>query len=147
VPGWQDKVVAVLLAETSDLRALARLAGYDPATFWRDANIRNAGLSAQDLTGLDLSCARMPPGVARSGTMQDAAQVKAPDLAEDLKVWADAKLASGNRWLERAMDNWRQAEAHLDRAAAEMQDAVDGLVNAGAHRHMALTRKRLAEVL
>jgi hypothetical protein len=52
---WQRTVIQLLLADTSDLRNLATIAGADYRTFYRGANFRSADLSGQDLAGLDLS--------------------------------------------------------------------------------------------
>jgi tetratricopeptide (TPR) repeat protein len=53
---WQDRVVALLDAETDDLVELAHIAGCPPRTFYRDANFRRADLTAQPrLVELDLS--------------------------------------------------------------------------------------------
>lgn len=147
---WQDKVVKVMLAETSDLRKLARLVGHDPATFWRDANFRTADPSDQDLEGLDLSAATMP-----------SQGIKAPDdvlgqLEEDLakanrrsepKIWAEARSALGDYWLRRSIADWTQAEACLDHATDHFIQAVDGYVDAGADREMAQGRYHLAKAL
>jgi formylglycine-generating enzyme required for sulfatase activity len=39
---WLDKVVEILKAETADLRELARIAGYDPADFYRGTDMEGA---------------------------------------------------------------------------------------------------------
>ena len=56
----------LLSADTSDLRALAQIAGADPTTFYRTANFRRADLSDQNLDGImldqsTLSKAKTPP--------------------------------------------------------------------------------------
>ena len=147
MPDWQEKVILVMLAETSDLRELAELAGYDPATFWRDANFRKADLSGQDLTGIDVSQARLPPGVTLPTLPTDTSDAPKADRLKEPAEWAAAMLASGNRWLEKAMDNWAEAETYLDHATVKMKDAVDAYVDAGTGIPMALARKRLAEAL
>lgn len=50
---WLSKVVALLNAETSDLRALAHLAGEDPRTFYKGTSLAGADLRGQDLRGME----------------------------------------------------------------------------------------------
>lgn len=66
---WEERVLAVLRAETSDLRELALIAGADPTTFYRDANFRNCDLRGENLAGFDLTHAKM------DGTLLDEEQL------------------------------------------------------------------------
>ena len=63
---WEKQALKLLMADTEDLRELAKIAGYDYQTFYRGANFRGADLSHQDLEGVDLSRATnisaLPPG-------------------------------------------------------------------------------------
>lgn len=52
---WLDKVVALLQAETADLRELAIIAGGNPKTFYRGASLDDVDLSDQDVRGMNLS--------------------------------------------------------------------------------------------
>ena len=61
----QRTVIALLTSDTADLRQLARIAGRDPATFYRGAHLRKCDLSTIALNGIDLtgvndSQAKMP---------------------------------------------------------------------------------------
>src|SRR5277367_430123 len=55
VAHWLDKVVEILEAETSDLRELARIAGYNPATFYRGTVMDGVDIRGQDLTGMEFT--------------------------------------------------------------------------------------------
>jgi squalene synthase HpnC len=52
---WLDKVVTLLQSETSDLRELARIAGGDPRTFYRGANMNGSDFCGQDLRGMEFT--------------------------------------------------------------------------------------------
>ncbi len=52
---WLDKIVEIMEAETADLRDLARIAGYDPADFYRGTVMDGADLRGQDLTGMEFT--------------------------------------------------------------------------------------------
>jgi hypothetical protein len=52
---WLQKVVAILKAETADLRELAHLAGGNPETFYRGAKMDGVDLSGQDLRGMEFT--------------------------------------------------------------------------------------------
>jgi hydroxysqualene synthase len=52
---WLDKVVTLLQSDTSDLRELARIAGGDPRTFYRGANMNGSDLCGQDLRGMEFT--------------------------------------------------------------------------------------------
>jgi formylglycine-generating enzyme required for sulfatase activity len=52
---WLDKVVEIMEAKTDDLRELARIAGYDPADFYRGTPMNGADLRGQDLTGMEFT--------------------------------------------------------------------------------------------
>lgn len=52
---WLDMVVALLHADTSDLRELARIAGADPKNFYRGVDISALDLDGQNLDGIELS--------------------------------------------------------------------------------------------
>lgn len=52
---WLEKVIALLEAETSDLRELARLAGGNPKTFYRGVDLNNLDTTGQDLEGMEFS--------------------------------------------------------------------------------------------
>lgn len=52
---WLDQVVTILEADTSDLRALARLAGGDPSRFYLGASLDGVDLRGQDLRGMAFS--------------------------------------------------------------------------------------------
>lgn len=56
---FENVIQKILLAETSDLRELAAIAGADFRTFYRTANFRSADLSDQDLSNVDLSHASL----------------------------------------------------------------------------------------
>jgi hypothetical protein len=50
---WLERVVLLLNASTSDLRALAELVGEDPKTFYRGINLGDLEVEGQDLTGME----------------------------------------------------------------------------------------------
>jgi hypothetical protein len=50
---WLDKVLILLQARTSNLRALAELAGEDPQTFYRGVKLSDLDTEGQDLTGME----------------------------------------------------------------------------------------------
>ena len=52
---WLDKVVALLQADTADLRELARMAGGNPKTFYRGINPRELDLEGQNIEGMDFA--------------------------------------------------------------------------------------------
>ncbi|WP_299678814.1 hypothetical protein [uncultured Roseobacter sp.] len=143
MPGWQEKVVQVMLAETSDLRALARMVGHDPTTFWRDANFRQADLSGQDLSGLDISAAILPP------TAQAASEPApgSPNLADNPKAVAHDHLVRGLKALDRVLADWPHYEAPLANALAAFRLAVDAHQSLSETAGEAEARYRLAEAL
>jgi hypothetical protein len=63
---WLDMVVALLRADTSDLRELARIAGADPKTFYRGIDISALDLDGQKLDDIELSTPS--PSPTRAGT-------------------------------------------------------------------------------
>jgi len=50
---WSKVVTNLLEADTKDLRQLAKIAGHDPATFYRHTSVAELNLSTQDLTGME----------------------------------------------------------------------------------------------
>jgi hypothetical protein len=52
---WLDKVIELLNAETADLRELARIAGANPATFYRGINLADLDVNGQNLDGMQFS--------------------------------------------------------------------------------------------
>src|ERR1700680_1747168 len=52
---WLDRVVALLQADTTDLRELARIAGADPRTFYRGVDINKLDVDGQNLEGMEFS--------------------------------------------------------------------------------------------
>jgi hypothetical protein len=58
-PHWLNVVVDLLMADTIDLRQLARIAGRSPERFYRGADLRGADLRGQDLRGIDLDGANL----------------------------------------------------------------------------------------
>lgn len=142
---WQDKVVAVMLAETSDLRELALIAGYDPSTFWHDANFRNADLSGQDLDDLDLTHARLqeqtPPLGAKHNTETG------PDRLKDPAAWAMDQLRSAMRFIERALDNWPASEGVLSQGVSHAKNAIEGYEDASDPMELVRARLLHAEAL
>jgi hypothetical protein len=55
MPHWLQKVVDILNADTSNLRELARLAGGDPKTFYRGANLEGVDVENQNLQGMEFT--------------------------------------------------------------------------------------------
>lgn len=55
MPHWLEHVLVLLRADTSDLRALAKLAGGDPRTFYRGARLCGADIRGQDLRGMEFT--------------------------------------------------------------------------------------------
>lgn len=51
---WQDKLLEILLADTSDLRELANIAGADPKVFYKSARITREDLKSVDARGVVL---------------------------------------------------------------------------------------------
>src|SRR5687768_16885738 len=51
---WLDTVTDILNSRSKDLKKLARMAGGDPLTFYRGADLSGADLRGQDLRGIDL---------------------------------------------------------------------------------------------
>lgn len=121
MPGWQEKVVKVMLADTSDLRELARMVGHDPAIFWRDANFRQADLSDQDLSGLDIPAAILPSTANATSELARGG----PDPAADPKAEADEHLMRGLKALDLILAEWPQSEAPIATAIAAFRRAVD----------------------
>lgn len=125
---WQDKVVAVMLAETTDLRELALIVGYDPSTFWRDADFRNADLSGQDLDDLDLSHARLQePRPSPGAKPPDATE---PDRLKDPAGWAADQIRTAMLFIEQAMDNWPASEDMLSQSVSHAKSAIEGYEDA-----------------
>lgn len=56
---WLDKASDLIRSDEVNLRKLAELAGADPTTFYRGADLSRADLSGQDLRGLDFSHANL----------------------------------------------------------------------------------------
>ena len=54
-----EKASDIAAARTRSLRRLALIAGGDPATFYRDADLSSADLRGQDLRGMDMSTANI----------------------------------------------------------------------------------------
>lgn len=52
---WEEKIKNILLSTTGDLRELAKIAGEDPATFYRCQDLSMCDLRGQDLRGMDLT--------------------------------------------------------------------------------------------
>jgi len=50
---WLDKVIALLQADTANLRELARIAGSDPKTFYRGIQIDDLDLDGQNIEGME----------------------------------------------------------------------------------------------
>ncbi|WP_300061651.1 hypothetical protein [uncultured Roseobacter sp.] len=144
MPGWQEKVVQVMLAETSDLRELARMVGHDPATFWRDANFRQADLSGQDLSGLDISAAMILPPTAQAASEPARG---GPDLAVNSKAVAQDHLVRGLKALDRVLADWPRYEAPLATALDAFRHAVDAHQSLSETAGEAEARYRLAEAL
>lgn len=70
---WEEQVVDILCADTTDLRELARLAGADPSTFYLGARLDGVDLRGQDLRGLNLE-----PGML-SGAILDETTIISDD--------------------------------------------------------------------
>ncbi len=143
MPSWQEKVVRVMMAETSDLRELARIAGRDPATFWRDANFRRADLSGQDLRGLDVSAAKYR---ATKKTDPDIT-TEPPDLPDDPWEWGNHFLTRGLEAMDQALLDWPHADEPLVLALDAFRRSVDAFVSLSDAAGAAGARKRLAEAL
>jgi predicted GIY-YIG superfamily endonuclease len=58
VPHWLDKVIALLQADTADLRELAHIAGGDPRIFYRGIKLEDLDIAGQNIEGMEFS----PPG-------------------------------------------------------------------------------------
>jgi adenylate kinase family enzyme len=52
---WLDAAAKVLASDENGLRALAKIAGGQPSSFYRGANLRGADLRGQDLRGIDFT--------------------------------------------------------------------------------------------
>lgn len=52
---WLEKTLTLLLAPTSDLRELARIAGADPKTFYRGIRLADLDVYGQDVTGMEFA--------------------------------------------------------------------------------------------
>jgi hypothetical protein len=55
MPHQFEKVLAILKAETADLRELAHLAGGDPRTFYRGISLSDVDTIGQNIEGMDFS--------------------------------------------------------------------------------------------
>jgi hypothetical protein len=64
---WLDKAVELLTSSTMDLKELAEIAGEDPRTFYRGANLSGADLRGQDLTQFDLTGANLEGALIATG--------------------------------------------------------------------------------
>lgn len=52
---WLDRVVLILTSETADLRALAKIAGADPRTFYRGIRREDLELDGQNIEGMEFA--------------------------------------------------------------------------------------------
>jgi hypothetical protein len=50
---WLDKIVALMRADTADLRELARIAGGNPKTFYRGIKLEDLDLDGQNVEGME----------------------------------------------------------------------------------------------
>ncbi len=141
MPNWQDKVVMVMLAETSDLRELARMVGHDPAIFWRDANFRQADLSDQDLNGLDISAATLLSVPTLADTTSDI------EHDDDPLAQAQSYLSRGKEAMNRAVGDWARAGMKLDFAVEVLTAAVEAFEAVQDIAGEAHVRRMLADAL
>ncbi len=114
---WQEKVEQVMLADTSDLRKLARMVGHDPITFWRDANFRHADLSDQDLSGIDLSKAVLPHDVAKGSVGQILFDA---DVKENVRM----VLETAMRAMDDALADWPNSPKHINAAIKALRSVI-----------------------
>jgi hypothetical protein len=59
---WLEKVLLLLRSPTSDLKALAKLAGDDPRIFYRGIELGDLETEGQDLTGMEFGDVEVDPG-------------------------------------------------------------------------------------
>jgi hypothetical protein len=68
---WLAKVTEILESDTSDLRRLASIAGFDPKLFYRGADLSRADIRDQDLRGMDFTGADLRYALINRGTLID----------------------------------------------------------------------------
>jgi hypothetical protein len=68
---WLDGVARILESNSKDLRHLASIAGVDPTTIYRYADLSKCDLRGQDLRGLDLTGAMIEGAYLDSQTLMD----------------------------------------------------------------------------
>lgn len=138
---WSDIAVAILTAKTTDLREFALIAGADPSTFYRGANLTGVDVSGQDLRHMDFAGSNLWAAKIDAKTLLDdefrplysgkevfkRAELSAPlyDYLDVVKVEADLRFKSNAlRFLleivhkkvdsdEQYINYWKQ-EVHTD---------------------------------
>jgi adenylate kinase len=65
---WVEAAIKVMTSGETNLRKLAQLAGGNPRTFYRGANLRGADLRGQDLRDMDFAYADLNEAIIDGGT-------------------------------------------------------------------------------
>lgn len=68
---WLDGAAKILTAETGDLRKLAKIAGYDPKTYYKYQDLSGCDLRGQNLEGMDLSDCQLDKAILDEETVID----------------------------------------------------------------------------
>lgn len=111
MPFCDDDLKAVLVAETNELKALAKLIGLDPGQDFRGLCLSGADLSGQDLVGFDFSNADLSnanfTGANLTGTLFDHASLceanfSAANLRDALFLYGDC---TGSNFCQAHLDN------------------------------------------
>lgn len=68
---WLDTVAGIITAETGDLKKLAKIAGYDPKSFYKYQNLSGCDLRGQNLSGMDFSGCQLENAIIDDSTIID----------------------------------------------------------------------------
>ncbi|MBI3705248.1 MAG: hypothetical protein HY244_15735 [Rhizobiales bacterium] len=82
---WLEKVITLLQSDTSDLRELARIAGGNPRTFYREIKLEDIDVTGQNLEGMEFS-GKLPPSAIGENQL-------AFDLPSDTKELPPGQMA------------------------------------------------------
>jgi len=125
---WLEKVLLLLRAPTSDLKALAELAGDDPRTFYRGIDLDDLEIEGQDLTGMefgDVDADFVANDNYRPEPYKVAATIaKAPRQEERISLILDLILRDRNRGFEVLMEYQGEKAKFESHALKEIRSAL-----------------------